>query len=156
MFAQCSCTIAHRLNMKLDLQSLYGLLCTAVLISWNPATPPLPPHLGSYTRALLVGQEKTTSLYNPLHMHQPRHCWWYHQFLGKLSLNEVSLNIFTGIISPLDFEIYRTIISDWCVPTRVPTLASILTVNNHHSYSHKPGFLWVPCGPTGETQASLI
>jgi hypothetical protein len=30
----------HRLNMELDLRSLFGLLCTAVLIGWGPATPP--------------------------------------------------------------------------------------------------------------------
>ncbi len=28
----------HRLNMELDLQSLFRLLCTAVLIVWDPAT----------------------------------------------------------------------------------------------------------------------
>ncbi len=32
----------------------WGLLCTAVLIVRDPATPTLPLHLGSYTRALLV------------------------------------------------------------------------------------------------------
>ncbi len=42
--------------MEVDLQSLFGLLFTAVLIGCDPATPPLPPHLGSYTRALLVSQ----------------------------------------------------------------------------------------------------
>jgi hypothetical protein len=38
---------------------LFRLLCTAVLIGRDPATatpPPLTPHLGSYTRALLVSQ----------------------------------------------------------------------------------------------------
>ncbi len=29
--------------MELDLQSLFGLMCTAVLIGWDPATSP-PPH----------------------------------------------------------------------------------------------------------------
>ncbi len=48
----------HRLNTELDFQSLFGLLCTAVLIGWDPATHPLPPHLGSYTRALLVSQNR--------------------------------------------------------------------------------------------------
>ncbi len=49
----------YRLNMELDLQSLFRLLCTALLIGWDPATPPpLPPHLGSYTRALLVSQDR--------------------------------------------------------------------------------------------------
>ncbi len=46
----------HRLNMELDFQSLLGLLWTAALVGWDPATPPFPPHLGSYTRALLVSK----------------------------------------------------------------------------------------------------
>ncbi len=48
----------RRLNVVLDLQSLFRLLCTAVLISWDLATPPIPMHLGSYTRALLVSQDR--------------------------------------------------------------------------------------------------
>ncbi len=51
----------QRLYMELDLQSLFGLhvqWCTAVLIGWDPATPPPPPYLGSYTRALLVSQDR--------------------------------------------------------------------------------------------------
>ncbi len=50
----------HWLNMELDLQSLFGFLCTAVLSGWDPATPPpppSPPHLGLYTRVLLVIQD---------------------------------------------------------------------------------------------------
>ncbi len=48
----------RKLNMELDLQSLFGLLCTAVLlIGWDPATTPLPPHLGSYSRAP-IGQPR--------------------------------------------------------------------------------------------------
>jgi hypothetical protein len=35
-----------RLNMELDPQSLFGLLCTAVLIGRETPQPP-PPHLGS-------------------------------------------------------------------------------------------------------------
>ncbi len=47
---------AHRLNMELDLQSLFGLhvQCTAVLIGWDPP----PRFLSSYTRALLVSQDR--------------------------------------------------------------------------------------------------
>ncbi len=67
----------HRLNMELDLQSIFGLhvhSCTHLLRLPNPpnpiwaqcaqlhslAEPPQspPPHLGSYTRALLVSQER--------------------------------------------------------------------------------------------------
>ncbi len=36
----------HSLNMELDLQSLFGLLCTAILIGWDPAVPPLLPAFG--------------------------------------------------------------------------------------------------------------
>jgi hypothetical protein len=46
----------HRSNMELDLQSLFGLLCTDIFLGWNPSTP--PPYLGSYTRALLVSQNR--------------------------------------------------------------------------------------------------
>ncbi len=35
-----------------------GSMCTAVLIFWDPATLPPPQHLGSYTRAQLVSQER--------------------------------------------------------------------------------------------------
>ncbi len=33
-------------------------MCTAVLIGWEPATPPPPSHLGSCTRAQLVSQHR--------------------------------------------------------------------------------------------------
>ncbi len=47
-------TSTHRLNMKVDLQSLFGLNV------WDPATPPLPlpPHWDSNTRALLVSKDR--------------------------------------------------------------------------------------------------
>ncbi len=34
--------VPHRLNMDLDIQSLFWRLCTAVLIGWEKATPPSP------------------------------------------------------------------------------------------------------------------
>ncbi len=54
-FLACQLIKCCRLNMDLDLQSLFGLhfVRTTVLIGWDPATPP-PPHLGSYTRTLLL------------------------------------------------------------------------------------------------------
>ncbi len=55
----------HRLNMELDLQSLFGFLCAAVLIGWDPATPPLPPHLVSNTRAPLVSQDRRPLFITP-------------------------------------------------------------------------------------------
>jgi hypothetical protein len=50
----------YRLNMELDLQSLFGLLVHIVLITRDPAapSPPPPPHMGSYTRALLASQDR--------------------------------------------------------------------------------------------------
>ncbi len=42
-------------------------MCTAVLIVWDHATNyPPPPHLGSYTRALLVSQDRRHLLVAPL------------------------------------------------------------------------------------------
>ncbi len=55
----------HRLNMELDLQSLFGLLCTAVLIGWDPATPSPSPRIWSHIRGR-YWSAKTTSLCNPL------------------------------------------------------------------------------------------
>ncbi len=47
----------HRLNMGLDLQSLFGLhvhSCT----HWLRTLIPPPPHLGSHTKTLLVSQDR--------------------------------------------------------------------------------------------------
>ncbi len=48
--------------MELDLQSLFGLpasMCSAVLIGWDPATPPSPRIWAHVcTRALLVSQDR--------------------------------------------------------------------------------------------------
>jgi hypothetical protein len=52
----------HRLNMDVDLQSLFGLHVTwcAQLYSLAeaPQLPPISPHWVSYTRALLVGKDR--------------------------------------------------------------------------------------------------
>ncbi len=51
--------LIHRLNMELDLQSLFGLLCTLYSCThWLRPTPPFSPYLGSYTRALLVSRDR--------------------------------------------------------------------------------------------------
>ncbi len=48
----------QRLNMELDLQSFFlGSMCTAEPKPPSPP-PPILPQLGSYTRALLVSQER--------------------------------------------------------------------------------------------------
>ncbi len=51
----------HRLNMELDLQSLFGLHVHSCTHCLSPRNPP-PPNLGSYTRALLVLQIDDISL----------------------------------------------------------------------------------------------
>jgi hypothetical protein len=52
--------LLYGLNMELDLQSLFGLLCTVVysLAETPQLFPSPPPHLGSYTRALVVSQDR--------------------------------------------------------------------------------------------------
>jgi hypothetical protein len=45
-------TLEQRLNIELDLRSLFGLLCTPVLIGGDTATPPPP------SWALLVIQDR--------------------------------------------------------------------------------------------------
>ncbi len=60
--AQIFFAVPQRLNMELDLQSLFELHVTwcAQLYStgWDPATPPIPTHWDSYTKALLVSKDR--------------------------------------------------------------------------------------------------
>ncbi len=49
--------VSHRLKMKLDLQSLFGLHVHSCTHWLRPHNTP-PPHLDSYTRALLVSQDR--------------------------------------------------------------------------------------------------
>ncbi len=77
-----------RLNMETDLQSLFGLLCTAVLIG---ATPQLPPPLAFglilYTRALLVSLERRHLFVTPcLNSTAPVGLWalrWVPRWYGR-------------------------------------------------------------------------
>jgi hypothetical protein len=50
--------INHKLNMKLDLQSLFGLHVHSCTHWLRPRNLTHPMHLGSYTRALLVSQDR--------------------------------------------------------------------------------------------------
>ncbi len=61
----------HRLNMDSDLQSLFGPYVHSY--GWDSACH--PPHLGSYTRALLVSQERRHLLGTP---------WWIDMLLHYL------------------------------------------------------------------------
>jgi hypothetical protein len=62
----------HRLNMELDLQSLFGIhVHSYTHCRWlRPHKPQLPPaHLGSYTRALLVNQDRRHLFVTPRDRH---------------------------------------------------------------------------------------
>ena len=57
----------HRLNMELDLQSLFGLLCTAVLIGCYPATPPpTTPRILAHIRRRYWSAKIDDISFNPL------------------------------------------------------------------------------------------
>ncbi len=50
--------VGHGLNMELDLQNLFGAPCAQLYsLAGTPQLPP-PPHLGSYTSALFVSQDR--------------------------------------------------------------------------------------------------
>ncbi len=53
-----SCTVHHRLNLELVLQSYLGSCVQLYSLPETLQPHLLPPHLGSYTRALLVSQDR--------------------------------------------------------------------------------------------------
>ncbi len=86
-------TDTRRLNMELDLQSLFGLQphvtwCEQLYSLAAPETPQppfLPPHWDSYTRALLVSQDIRHLLVTPC----PRHI--HKEVIGCRLLNKSGL-----------------------------------------------------------------
>ncbi len=58
--------LSHWLNMELDLHSLFGIHVHSCTHWMRPRNYPPPPHLGSYTRALLVSQDRLHPLCDPL------------------------------------------------------------------------------------------
>jgi hypothetical protein len=51
------------MTMELDLQSLFGLHVYVQLYPFAETRNPPPPHLGSFTRALLVSQDTVEDIY---------------------------------------------------------------------------------------------
>ncbi len=61
--------------MELDLQSLFGLLCSNTYWLRPRISPPPPaPHLGSYTRALLVSRDRRHLFVTPSPLSLNRTC----------------------------------------------------------------------------------
>ncbi len=63
------CSQNHRLNMELNLQSLFGLHVTWCEQLYPLAETPHPQHLDSYTRALLVSQDRRHLFLTPWSKH---------------------------------------------------------------------------------------
>jgi hypothetical protein len=92
----------HRFNMELDLQSFFGLhVHCCILIGGNPATPPFPSHLGSYTRALLVSQDRRLLYFFLL---PPDGTEWKEHGFGLSIVYIVSLKILSSQSSHLTVE----------------------------------------------------
>jgi hypothetical protein len=60
--------LPHRINMELDLQSLFGLHVHSCTHWLRPRNPPLQ-HSGSYKRALLISQIDDISMWLPVLPH---------------------------------------------------------------------------------------
>jgi hypothetical protein len=98
--------VTHTLIMELDLQSLF-ILCSCTY--WlTPRNSTLPPHLGSYTRALLVSQDRRSLCTNPLLL-----LYWWHgmdcecagDFGGKIGYAKLhALPEFCQMLRLLTFE----------------------------------------------------
>ncbi len=79
------------------------VMCTSVLIFWDSATSPIPPHFDSYTRCAIGQQRQTTSLCNPLA--EGLGCWakkrrntlkrWWH-FISDSPFKMVSVDLRAG------------------------------------------------------------
>ncbi len=81
----------QRLNTELDLQSLFGLhMCSSTHLLRDPASRPSPPNMGTYTRALLVSQDRRHL--GPLEFFHcawaPLNQWTYFTYILQMSLCE--------------------------------------------------------------------
>ncbi len=83
---------SHRLYMELDLQSLFGFHVHSLVESPQLPPPPLPPHLGSYTRALLVSRDRRHLLVTPSSNK------WVQQHLLWLSADPPSSAVYLGVV----------------------------------------------------------
>ncbi len=88
---------SYRLNMEKDLRSLFGLHVHSC-IHWLRPRNPSPTHLGSYTRALLVSQDRRYLFVTPwLQLSKPTG--------AKPAL--ASIPLLTSLKRPLDIHLKR-------------------------------------------------
>ncbi len=77
----------HRLNVEVDLQSLFGLHVTSCAqlysLAETPELLPIPPHWDSYTRALLVSKDRRHLFVTP---RLPLTAWVYGTCFGLPSI----------------------------------------------------------------------
>ncbi len=71
-------------------EAYLGSMRTALHIGWDPTTSPLPPHLGSYTRNLLVSQGSRHLFVTP---------WWENTLERIFSLNWAKARGRLGVLS---------------------------------------------------------
>jgi hypothetical protein len=88
-------TVPYSLNMELDLHSLFELHVHSCTHWLRPRNSPLPPHLGSYTRALLVSQDRRRLFVTPLgrrKMQYGRHlCTWIRINTFRIRIQQLNL-----------------------------------------------------------------
>ncbi len=143
--------------MELDLQSLLGSMCTAVLFGWDPASPSLPPHLGSYTRALLVNQDRRHLIVTPwlilsnrlTHSHthtHTRYCTLIQGSGGNFALNLVAW--WGGKLNRPPPQGGRVLIASWSTyKIRWPSAIASITFNMYLGWlkKHKKIISWYIC-----------
>ncbi len=137
----------HRLNMKLGLQSLIGLhvhSCT------QPRNPPPPQYLGSYTRALLVSQDRRHLVVTPPgpgpHVDVAFACWncsIYEANTGRIltaTLREERLREGKGMFNFRSS--YLCLLMKWAILARINSLTLFSGWYSLHAYS-KRGLFWI-------------
>jgi hypothetical protein len=129
----------HRLNMELDLQSLFGLHVHSCTHWLKPRNSPLPPHFGSFTRALLVSQDRRhifvtpcipqpapSILLNPRFLSHSSHLSYpfLHQSVSSLP----SVQSTSPLLTIIPF-------SQLSCSSHMPTIPTIISAHPHSLYS---------------------
>ncbi len=142
----------HMLNMELDPQSLFGLHvhCTAFSLAETPQSP-LPPHLGSYTRALLVSQDGRHLFGDPRMYRrkkersatQIRHLWKKKNCIkAQFYFYKELRNILGNVVSPVH-AVHFVLCCNLYLITAPPLLFSLILLVIHNAIPNCRGQLRV-------------